>query len=46
VTTAATAAEMDDTNTWAMCPVCGATLIDIDGCPVVAALAWEVLTNA
>jgi hypothetical protein len=33
VTTAATAAEMDDTNTWAMCPVCGATLIDIDGFP-------------
>ena len=29
VTAATTAAEMDDTNTWAMCPVCGATLIDI-----------------
>jgi hypothetical protein len=34
VTIANTAAEMDDTNTWAMCPVCGATLIDIDGFPV------------
>ena len=28
------AADMTDDNTWAACPVCGATLIDINGSPV------------
>jgi hypothetical protein len=45
VTTANTAAEMTDDNTWAMCPVCGATLIDINGSPVWAERAENETPN-
>lgn len=45
VTTANTAADMTDDNTWAMCPVCGATLIDINGSPVWAERAENETPN-